>query len=60
VARWHHVAGFLVGAKSDLKSPISPLPEQRFMMASTSETISIFKSHHYDPRFLPRTEGITI
>ena len=24
VARWHHVAGFLVGAKSDLQSPISP------------------------------------
>jgi hypothetical protein len=29
VARWHHVAGFLVGAKSDLQSSISPCAQYR-------------------------------
>jgi hypothetical protein len=29
VARWHHVAGFLVGAKSDLHSSISPCAQYR-------------------------------
>ena len=29
VAGWHHVAGLLVGAKSDLQSSISPSAQNR-------------------------------
>jgi hypothetical protein len=56
VARWHHVASFLVGAKSDLQSPISPCAQYGQSRGhdgfEASTSISAFERHHYISRYV--------